>query len=162
MSPDNPLERLNKLSKVYRHRQASEPSTTWDADQESTSIATPSWRTFATATAPSELLSFYRDVHMYTVGRAINRLGALIADPIDNAMARRELKNVLRYLKSLGPEGDWQNAGYILGSKDVLSRLMEAGRYHLTLHLFLYSSVCIDQCIPRTSELWLTLSYLLL
>jgi hypothetical protein len=123
---DNPLERLSKLPKTYR--QAVEPFTTRDADQDAASEVTASWRTFSTSSAPSTLLSFYPDVHLYTIGRAINRLGAFIVNPIDNAMARRELRKVLEYLRSSGSEHDWNTMRSILESKDVLSRLLEAGR----------------------------------
>jgi hypothetical protein len=121
------LEYLSNLPR--RYRPAAEPQSGWDDDNDdAVSASTYSWRTFSTSSAPSELLSFHRDVHLYTVGRAINRIGKWLVDPIDNALARREFKKVLKFMGSLEGEDDWAIAKRIFQSQGVLSGLLEAGR----------------------------------
>jgi hypothetical protein len=87
-----------------------------------------SWRTFSDSSAPSEQLSYYRDVHLHTVGRVINRLGTLIVDPIDNFMARRKFKNALNYLESVETDEEWAVAIREFQCPGALSGLLEAGR----------------------------------
>jgi hypothetical protein len=145
---------LKFLSKLpQRYRSAADPQYGWTDDKPScgTSRRSYSWRTFSTSSAPSELLSFYRDVHLYTVGRALNRLGKLVADPIDDFMARRELRRLLQYLESLETEEDWETAKRVLQSRGNLSGLLEAGRpmYPLDIRLLahclvFYAVVCCD------------------
>jgi hypothetical protein len=123
-----PTKKFLKLPKQYR--EAAKPSREWNAsdDNDTASMGTYSWRTFSTSSAPSELLSFCRDAHLHTIGRAINRLGKWLVNPIDNAMARREFKKVLKYLESLITGEDWEIARRMFQSRGILSGLLEAGR----------------------------------
>jgi hypothetical protein len=122
------MEYFSKLPKKYRP--AANAPLGWqdDDDDDVASIGTCSWRTFSTSSAPSELLSFHRDRHLHTLGRAINRLGKWIVNPLDNAMARREFRKVIQYVGSLETEDDWATAKRIFQTHDVLSSLLEAGR----------------------------------
>jgi hypothetical protein len=121
------LENISKLPRKYRS--AANPTPGWSTDQgDRESISSYSWRTFSTSSAPSELLSFYRDSHLYTVGRAINRLGKWLVDPVDNAMARREFGKVIKFMEGLEAEADWVTAKNMLKSPNILSGLLEAGR----------------------------------
>jgi hypothetical protein len=125
---DISLKRISKLPLSYR--KSLDHKTGWEknANEHVACEETASWRTFSTSSAPSELLSFHRDAHMYTVGRAIASLGRYIANPIDNAMAKREFRKVLAYLKELKTAEDWVEAKQLLETKDVLSGFLEAAR----------------------------------
>jgi hypothetical protein len=126
--PNKSLAYLSKLPNRYRSAARSSPG--WDDwHNDVPSSRSFSWRTFSTSSAPSELLSFYRNVHMYTIGRVLNRFGTIIANPIDNIMARRELKNVLEYTQNLETDDDWATAKSIFQSEEVIKGLLEAGRW---------------------------------
>jgi hypothetical protein len=51
-----------------------------------------------------------------------------IADPLDNLVARRELRKGVEYMESLFSEDDWVTAKRIFESPDIIARLLEAGR----------------------------------
>jgi hypothetical protein len=87
-------------------------------------------RTFSSNSAPSPQLSYHRDVHMHTEGRAINWLGRQIADPIDNFVARREveLRKVLNHLESIRTEEELGAAARVFRSPYALPNLLEPGR----------------------------------
>jgi hypothetical protein len=123
------LEYLKKLP--HNYRLAANPSSGWDDGNDNSDAASSgsfSWRTFSTSSAPSTLLSFYRDAHLFVVGRYINRLGKLIVNPIDNEMARRELGRIFDYIAALETDDDWATARRIFQSDEITKGLLEAGR----------------------------------
>jgi hypothetical protein len=113
------LEYLKKLPRNYRL--AANASSGWDDDNDDNDND-------ATSSAPSTLLSFYRDVHLFVVGRYINRFGKLIVDPIDDEMARRELRGIFDYIAALDTDDDWAIARRIFQSDEITKGLLEAGR----------------------------------
>jgi hypothetical protein len=87
-----------------------------------------SWRTYATESAPSELLSFKRGAIGSLTGRFLAKLGETALAPIENAMIKRELSKLNSYLENMDGS-KWGTLTSMAKSHSVALRVFEALRY---------------------------------